>query len=233
MARADRAAELAQSYVSAMGGKDRIAALTTMRATGRVLMAGRELRFSLVAARPNRVRIETQAEGRTFVQGYDGQAAPWQYEVTRRGRTTRAMGEGDAKEFIADAEFDDPLVNAAERGYALDVAGETVIAGGKRVLRLMVTRRLTETYELLIDPETFFILRRVQTRPSPAGREVVIETHYDDFRPVAGVILPHRIAVTINGETKHQTVLDTVEPNPELLGDSFDPPVSLPTADKK
>jgi hypothetical protein len=219
--RADRADMIARIHVEAIGGLMRINLLNTLEATGRVDIDGREMRFRLLAERPNRLRMETTVAGRRLVQGTDGVEAPWQYAAGETGGVSRLGGQ-TARDFAADAEFDDPLVDYAARGYVLDYAGETTIDGRKQ-FKLLVTRRLVDSYFLLVDAETYFITRRVTTQVR-GGLETVRESVYEDFRPVGGVIMPHRIIVNIDGRRLHETVMETVTPNVRVPPGSFAPP---------
>ncbi|HRI82881.1 MAG TPA: hypothetical protein PLF88_10620 [Opitutaceae bacterium] len=219
--RADRADMIARIHVEAIGGPMRINLLNTLEATGRVDLDGREMRFRLLAERPNRLRMETTLAGRRLVQGTDGVEVPWQYAAGETGGVSRLSGQ-TARDFAADAEFDDPLVDYAARGYVLDYAGEMTIDGRKQ-FKLLVTRRLVDSYFLLVDAETYFITRRVSTQVR-GGLETVRETVYEDFRPVGGVIMPHRITVNIDGRRLHETVMETVTPNVRVPPGSFTPP---------
>ena len=58
-----------------------IDALKAMRATGTVTSGAKKVQFVITAARPNLIRMETQANGRTLVQGYDGVDAPWEFDT--------------------------------------------------------------------------------------------------------------------------------------------------------
>ncbi|MEY3774269.1 MAG: hypothetical protein RLZZ129_1049 [Verrucomicrobiota bacterium] len=219
--RADLADMIARIHVEAIGGLMRINQLNTLEATGRVDLDGREMLFRLLAERPNRLRMETTLAGRRLVQGTDGVEAPWQYAAGKTGGVGWLSGQ-TARDFAADAEFDDPLVDYAARGYVLDYAGEMTIDGRKQ-FKLLVTRRLVDSYFLLVDAETYFITRRVSTQVR-GGLETVRETVYDDFRPVGGVIMPHRITVNIDGRRLHETVMESVTPNVRVPPGSFTPP---------
>lgn len=210
--RAGQAEDLARIHVEAIGGIPRLRALGAVRATGKVLTAGRELAFEMVARRPNRVRVTMRAEGLTLVQAYDGVNTPWRLEP-EKAAAAKALNVDEAREFRADAEFDDPLVSATERGYQLDFAGETDWQG-IRALKILVTHLDADPSMLLLDPDTFFIVARRTTRRMPSGREVTIETKFDDFRPVEGVIFPYRIEVFAEGNSLRVTVLSTVEAIP-------------------
>ena len=223
LVRADRAAELAQIHTEAIGGMKRIEALKAMRATGHVVVAGSQVRFNLLAARPALVRLETERGGRTLVQGTDGMEPPWEFDTGTWPPQYRSMNATVAKTFVADAEFDDPLVAAESRGFTLDYAGEMVVEG-RKLLRVLVTRKLAETFSILLDDDTFFIVMRVEHRESAGGRRLQVVTHYEDFRPVEGVLLPHSITLAVDGRATQQTKIARIEANPDLSEARFSRP---------
>lgn len=226
--RGDPAEELARIHVEVLGGQERIDALTALRASGVVTTGGKRVRFTMIAARPNRLRLETGAEGRTLVQGSDGVGAPWKLDSGVQPLRYVPMAEGEGRVFAADAEFDDPLVAGAARGYGFDYAGE-VDAGSRKLVRVLVTRKQKETFSVLVDPETYLIVARVEHRQSAGGRRLEITTRYDDYRPVRGVLLPHRVAVLMEGKVVQVTVIEAVEANPVVTAETFARPlVALP-----
>jgi hypothetical protein len=226
--RADRASDLAAIHTEVIGGKKRIEALKSLRATGNVTANGKQVRFTMTAARPDKIRVETEMGGRTLVQGSDGVAAPWEFDTGTWPPKYTDMPDASAKTFVADAEFDDPLVSGAARGFTIEYAGEVSVEG-KKLHRLLVTRKLIQTFSLLLDPETFFIVTRVEQRPTVSGRQVQVVTHYEDFRPVEGVLLPHQIAVVIDGKVTQHTKIVAVEPNPTVTAETFTrPKVAVP-----
>jgi hypothetical protein len=228
MIRADRAEELAQVHVEAIGGMKRIEALKALRATGHVMGGSGQVRFTMLAARPACVRIETDRLGRTLVQGSDGVEPAWEFDTGTWPPKYREMNASVARTFVADAEFDDPLVAQKARGYTLDYAGEMVVEG-RKLHRILVTRKLMDTFSVLLDDETFLIVMRVEQRETAGGRRMHVVTHYADFRPVAGVLLPHTITVTVEGSAKHQTKIGSIEANPSIEEGSFSrPKVAVP-----
>ena len=77
VARADQAADIVQIHLEAVGGRQRLAALTGLRMSGVVIMGEQRVRFTMIAARPNRVRLETEGNGRTLVNASDGVEPAW------------------------------------------------------------------------------------------------------------------------------------------------------------
>lgn len=221
--RADRAAEIARIHVEAVGGSKRIEALSSVRVTGHVMVTGKQLRFSMLAARPSSIRLETEQGGRTLVQGYDGIETPWEFDTGTWPPKYREMNMATARTFAADSDFDDPLVSGEARGYTLDFAGEMMV-DGRKMLRVLVTRKLADTFSVLVDDETYFIVMRVQHRESAGGRKVQLVTHYEDYRPVDGVLLPHTITLAIDGKATQQTKIARIEPNPKWEEGTFTRP---------
>ena len=227
---ADRAAELARIHLEAMGGEKRLAALRALRATGHVTSAGGQVKFTFLAARPAKVRVETERGGRTLVQGTDGESVPWEFDTGAWPPKYREMNAGSARTFAADAEFDDPLVAGSERGFTLEYAGELTVEG-RKLHRILVTRKLADTFSVMLDDETFLIVMRVEFRESAGGRRLQLVTHYDDFRPVEGVLLPHTVTVSVDGKATQQTKIARIEANPTLEAGVFSrPKVALPAA---
>jgi hypothetical protein len=221
---AEDADNLARIHVEAIGGKMRLNLLQSLRVQGNVMIDGRYLEFSLLAQRPNRIRMETRTSEHTIVQATDGVNPPWQMDPQAEPLTPRIIAGKEALEFSADAEFDDPLVDYESKGYTVDYAG-TISVNGRRLFRLLITRRNSVAYHLLLDAETYFIAGKQAVRDMGYGREVKIETWYEDFRPVGGVIMPHRIRVTADGKPLHETVLQKVEPNVAVPTGIFTMPV--------
>jgi hypothetical protein len=207
--RADSLEELVQLHREALGGASRLGALVAMRAQGRVVTGGQTLEFELLAQRPNRVRITMRGGGRTLVQGCDGANPPWRWEPGK-AQPAAPMKAAEGREFAADAEFDDPLASSPDRGYRLDFAGR-VAWRDQQVVKILVTRSDMAPTFLLVDPDTFFIVARLTTRRLPSGRELTVETRYDRYRPVAGVILPHRVETFVDGQRTGELVLTTVQ----------------------
>ena len=223
VARADRAEEIARIHLEAIGGQKRIDALKSLRATGHVIMGGKQLRFSMLAARPAFVRVETEQGGRTLVQAYDGTAPPWEFDTGTWPPKYREMNPSSARTFAADADFDDPLLGGEARGYTLEFAGEMTV-DGRKLLRVLVTRRLADTFSVMVDDETFFIVMRIEHRESAGGRRLQLVTHYEDYRPVDGVLLPHTITLAVDGKGTQQTKIGRIEPNPKWEEGAFSRP---------
>lgn len=217
----DRAAAIARIHVAAIGGPQRIAALSSFRVEGHVVAGAASLRFTLTAARPDRLRMEFRFPTGRLIQATDGVRPPWELDTRQPSAKAHPMNPTEADTFLYDARFDDPLIAADRSDEVVEFAGDAT-RNGHRLLRLMVTRDLARTFFLFVDPETYFIVGRIDPKPAAGGVELV--TEYDDFRPVAGVLLAHRITLWRDGRLSQTGTFDSIQPNPPLPPDTFTAP---------
>jgi outer membrane lipoprotein-sorting protein len=201
--------EIARQHAERAG--DKLAALQSLRAEGRTFIGGEMVPFAVMAERPNRLRVDSFSPLRRVIQGYDGLAAPWISHTEFKGGAVQEMPAGDAKDFIANADFDGPLVNYAEKGYSVDYAGEDLV-DGRRAFKLLMMSRTDTIFFLWVDAENHEVVKRMVYRTGKEGR-VTIDTLFKDFRPVAGVLQPHRIETIANGRLLYVMVIDKMEPN--------------------
>ena len=210
--------DIARIHVEAIGGHERLVRLSALRAAGESTVGGQQMEFQMWARRPNAVRIEIEAQGLLLTQAWSGEGEPW-LRAGEKGEA-RVMPRALAEAFKAEAEFDDPLFQSEERGFVLDYAGEDEVAQ-RPVVKLIATRSAAEQSILYLAADTYFIVRQDRVQLRPDGSRTETQTFYGDFRPVQGVILPHKVVVWSGEELVSETVLNWMEANPPLDADLF------------
>ncbi|MBI3884860.1 MAG: hypothetical protein HY302_03915 [Opitutae bacterium] len=213
VAAAQTGAEIAQRHAERAGAK--LAKLTAYRAVGRTFIGDQEVPFTMWAQRPDRLRIESSTPSRRLVQVYDGVHPPWTSHSEVEGGAPQLMTGSEAREFVANADFDDPLVDFAAKHYTVDYAGEDEVEG-RAAHKLLVMSPSDDLCFLWVDAETSEIVRRMTYR-IVQERRAVIDTYFKDFRPVAGVMFPHKIEARTNGRAIYTTLIDKMEPNPKKM----------------
>jgi hypothetical protein len=179
--------ELAAKNVAAKGGAEKLAALHSLRLTGKLLVNGDSLQLGYVAtvARPDSVRIEATLQGLTLIQAYDGTEG-WKVNPLRGRKDPEKMSADDAKELGEDAaDFIGALVDYQAKGYKLDYLG-TEDVDGTDAYKLRVTRPNGDVTYVFLDPDYFLEIRTITRRiQHGVPRETV--TDYGDYEPVNGV----------------------------------------------
>ncbi len=216
--RADMTGDVVRVHVEAIGGREAVKALTAIKATGVTRNGSGELRFILWAERPNRIRTEVTMGGRTLAQGWDGIGEPW--TADSQSRKIGLLRGVAAVEFKADAQFDDPLLAGPDQKVSLEFEGEVEV-DGRQLIKLIAMQNHTSMSFVYVDPVSFLVVKRDSVRRREGETVVVVRTDYSDFKPVAGVMLPHRMVVSVDGKRINETVIETIEPNPKMPANIF------------
>jgi len=222
LARADHATDLVRIHLEAIGGLKRVEALRSLRATGKVKLAGQEMETVVLAQAPNKVRIELKGGGANLVQAYDGSNPPWQYNDSEPGAQPRPIDGAAGREFADDADFIDPLITLVGKPDSIEYLGTRAVDGVKlEGLRVRASGR-TEL-ELWLDSRTYLLHSQYRNRTIAPGRTVRMESLFSDYRPLRGVMIPCRIRVLASGKLLVETRLERLEPNPGLDPKQFTP----------
>lgn len=217
----DLAAEIAEISLSFAGGRDAHAALRGLRAQGYTLVAGQRVDFVLHAARPDLLRVETLDATGGLVRATDGVHLPWR---SLAGGPPLRMSDEEARDFIAEADFDSPFYEPERRGLTLTHLGAGELAG-RPTQQLRLVDRTGQISVLHVDDETRMLVRREITRHA-GGRDHVIATEFAEFEPCAGVRLPRVIRTYVNKRLANETRITALEANPALPASLFLPPAA-------
>lgn len=226
-ARADAVGhEIAKQH--AARGAGRFRDMKSLYIEGRALLGREIVEVRTWAERPNRLRVESGGAERKATQVYDGQHEPLMMHTDFESGRPLRMSTAERADFIANADFDGPLVDFAAKGYAVDFAGEERVAG-RPSKKLLLMNATGEVSFLWVDNETFEIVKRGVFRVSEEKR-VLVETYFGDFRPVDGVLLPHRIETKIADRTIYLMLLSHMEvDSAKVTPERFAVPEKWPT----
>jgi outer membrane lipoprotein-sorting protein len=205
----DLGREVAEKHARRAGGA--AAALQSLYAEGRTLIAGEVVEFKLWSARPNQLRIESLSAQHKIVQVFDGTHEPViEHSGIEGGRALR-MADAERAEFVVNADFDGPLVNFAQKGFDVDFAGVESV-GGRPATKLLLMSAREEVMFLWVDQENGEIVKRSVFRVAQ-GKRVAVDTYFSDFRPVAGTLQPHRVEMKSGEATLYLMVVARMEGN--------------------
>lgn len=176
-------------HVAALGGREALARITTLRLAGRSEGSGETSPLTITRRRPDRVRIDFTVEGQPVVLAWDGRVA-WQSGIGEHGSGPEPMPEENAARFVEEwAAFDGGLAAAAAAGHAIEVVGREELDGAATV-RLKVTLPSGRMHDWWLDERTALPVRRVTPLRHPRRGELPRVWYYLEHRPLAGLVLP-------------------------------------------
>jgi hypothetical protein len=181
-------------HVAARGGAAAIESVGTFECDLHIVEPTFEVDGNYVATRDGRMRVDISLDGkRVFTEALDRRGA-WSWSPDEGVKEGSAAAAAALRHGI---EFPLKLFGLHEmksRGHRLEPEGrETVEGTDYHVMRLTLDDGFEVRYYL--NPDTWLIERErtrkamhVDVDPTPQW----IETTYSDFRPVGGVLFPHR-----------------------------------------
>jgi hypothetical protein len=214
-------------HVAARGGRAAIEAIDAFETDIQVVEPEFEVDGSYVATRDGRMRGDIVAAGQpVFTEALDRRRA-WTWTPDGGVRDASAAGAAALRRGIEVPFKLFGLHEVRERGHRLELAGRETRGGvDYHVLRLTFDDGFESLYYL--NPSTWLIDRDRQRRalhvdvdPTP----VWIETSYEDYRPVGGVLFPHRQVErqVASGEVLATVTVRKIRLNPPLSPERFAP----------
>src|SRR5262245_27223094 len=181
--------ELIAKNIAAKGGMEKLKAMKSMRATGKVTgMQGMEFPFVMTNKRPKMTRLEFSVQGMTGMQVYDGKTA-WMSMPMMGKKEPEVMPPDQAKDMDEQADFDGPLVDYKEKGNTIELLGKEQVEGAD-AYKLKVTLKGGDVRTIYLDAETFLEIK-IESKRVVRGTDVESEVYLSDYKEVGGLMMAH------------------------------------------
>ena len=212
--------ELIAKNIVAKGGLEKIKAVKSMRATGKMIGGpGMEFPFVMINKRPKSTRLEFTFQGMTGMQVYDGKTA-WMSMPFMGKKEPEVMPPDEAKMIEEQADFDGPLMDYKEKGHTVELLGKEQVEGAD-AFKLKVTLKGGDVRTIYLDAETFLEIK-VEAKRMVRGSEIEGESLLSDYKEVGGMMMAHVIDSGSKGSPQRQKiVVEKVELNPVIADSLF------------
>src|SRR5262245_36639894 len=108
--------EIVAKYVQAVGGRDKLKAVQSMKMTGKMILGqGLEAPFVLELKRPQAVRMDFTFQGMTASSAFDGDQG-WRVMPFQGNTNPEPLSADEIKQVKDQADIDGPLVDYKEKG---------------------------------------------------------------------------------------------------------------------
>ncbi|GAA4787667.1 hypothetical protein [Lysobacter hankyongensis] len=211
--------ELVARNLEARGGADKLRAVRSMRASGKMRFGGgMEAQVRSVTMAPDKARFEFSLQGLTAVNAWDGSEG-WAIEPFQGRRDPQKTSRDDSKGLIRAADIGGPLLDWKAKGSRLEYLGTEDI-DGTAAHKLRVTFKDGDSQVLFLDPDHFLEIR-VEDHVFVRGQEQVSATDLGEYAQVDGVYFPFE---------QGQMQVDAIELNTPVDAAIFAFPAAKPTA---
>lgn len=215
--------EIVQSYLTAIGGMEKIQAVKTLLRTGKYIGGGGfEAPVTQENKRAAQVREDFVFQNLTGVTAYDGKTG-WKIEPWQGKKDPEPLGEEEMKSIVEDADFDGPLVDYRKKGNKVEFVGQDEVEGTD-TYKLKVTIPNGTVFYYYLDAE-YWVPIKIDTRRMIRGAEREYETTVSDYKQVAGWYLPYSFETNVRGSPdKSKVVYDKIEANVPMDDSRFRKP---------
>lgn len=219
--------EIIAKNLKAKGGAEKLKAMKTVKATGKMTMGPIEAPFVITKKRPGMVRMDFTVQGMTGTQAYDGSTG-WMVMPFMGKNTPEKMSDDMLKDILDEADFDGPLVDYASKGHKLEFLGKEEIEGTP-AYKLKMTRKNGDENIIYIDTESDLEIKQVGKRKIQ-GQDVEIETTIGDYKEVNGFVMPFSISSKMKGGPGmgQSITIDKVEIDADVDSNIFRMPAAEP-----
>jgi hypothetical protein len=201
-AQAPSAAQVIDKYLLAIGGKDAIAALKSMRQVGTMEMPamGMSMEMDVAVAAPNKRAMKMSIPGMgEMVQGYDGTTA-WANDPMQG---PRVLKDKELAQVMESSDFVAEMLKDASKYKSIEVLGQEAFEGTS-AWKLKFTRpsgnATTEYYAV----DTGLLIGQVASQTTPQG-EIEARTVMTDYTQFGAIKLPTKIMVSAGPQQMQMT----------------------------
>ena len=186
---------------------------------------GFEASVSQENKRPNKVRDQFSLQGMTAIQAYDGKTG-WKVDPFGGKKDAEAMGEEELKSIVEDAEFEDPIIDYAQKGNKLELLGTDKVEGSD-VYKLKLTLASNgdvRTYYIDADGD---VPIKLDVKRTVRGAERDFEIVFGDYKDVNGWYVPFSFEIGAKGSSsadKAKYVWERIDANPDIPDSRFEMP---------
>src|SRR5580704_5897630 len=185
-AQAQDPSKIVSDYVKAAGGSKALSKIQTMTLEGTFTNTadGKTGTYTFDTKLPNRYYSELVIGDRNVIEAYNGKSA-WHH--TPSGEITTLVGLEGTQLEAAGQYYNSRLVNAKKNKLGVAFIGHAQVRS-KDALQIEITTPTGLKREVFFDPQTHLIVK--ESAPIGGIEEQIL---YDDYRPVNGLELPHKI----------------------------------------
>jgi hypothetical protein len=210
---AQTADEIVEKHVKAIGGREKLNGVKSLKMTGKFTVQGTELPTVVYFKRQNSIRHEMTLQNLTIIEAYDSKTnTGWYVQPMEGDKNAQKMEQEQVTEFAEEAEdLIGPLTNYKEKGQTVELIGKEDLEGTE-VYKIMLTKKNKNVSYFFIDASTYMILKEA-SKMKFQDKEIEAESYYSNYKTFDGITLATTQEDKQGGQLVTQTHMDKVEVN--------------------
>jgi hypothetical protein len=209
---AQTADEIVEKYVKAIGGREKLNAIKTVKITGKMSAQGMDMPFVSYIRRPNSIRMEITVQGMAIINAYDSKTkSGWYISPMGGDKSPQKMNPEQTTDMgqSAEEQICSPLVNYKAEGATIELIGKEDLEGVE-VYKIMMTKKNKDVVYYSIDASTFLILKEA-SKIKFQDKEIEAESFYSNYKTFGGITFPCTMEAKEGGQLQTQFSTDKIE----------------------
>lgn len=217
--RAQSADDIIAKYLAAVGGKEKLAGITSVKFTNTMNIMGSDAPATVTIVNGKGFRSESEFNGQKIVQVVTDQGG-WMINPM--------MGSSDPQPLPAsqlasakDQIYIVPFLDYTVRGNKAELLGQEKV-GNVNAYKIKITDKDNNSTTYYFDPSTYYLIQAVRTADM-MGQPTEVTTTYSDFQKTDyGWTVPHATEVNFGGQFSMTGKVQKVEVNAPVDASIFE-----------
>jgi len=215
--------DVINSYIKFIGGEKNWKAVQTQTISGVYNYVGVSFPFISYSKRPNLYKYIVTANGKSFIQSFDGKQG-WRIDGFKDEKDKTILKDRQAYAMAneADVELESPFINYREKGHKVQLEGiDTAVSHGAYKIKLTRKNGDTETY--FFNSKDFSLVKKQALSTNDEMDKAPLDVEYSDYKVIGNIKAPHIISHTTNGQPLLKITIDRIELNKPMQNSIFNP----------
>lgn len=211
---AQTADEVINSHVAALGGKEKLESLKSVKMTGNMSTQGVDIAMTMVRAHNTGMRLDMDIMGSSNYQMLN-QNEGWVFMPVMGMTEPKKMDDDQFKSSLSQLDIQGQLFNYKEKGSTVELLGKDKVDGNE-AFKIKLVNKSGKEVIYYIDAKTYFLVK-TSSKVSREGQEMENETSFSDYKQTAeGYWFPHTMT-TMQGPITY----DKIEANVKVEDSMF------------
>lgn len=216
---AQTADDIVESYLAAIGGKEKLKELKTLKMLSLVKAQGMDIPAELLKKAPDKMKITLNFQGYEMVQpAFDGKNGWSTNFMTMENEMMDPDGSAAMK--VEAQDFPDPFYEYESKNYKIS-REENQTEGGKEYFVILLSKNslilngeeIPNEAHYYFDKKTFLPYKKVVFTESGPSGEMSIESIYSNYKEVKGIQFPFTIEQKINDVVQAVQTIEAIDTN--------------------
>jgi hypothetical protein len=209
-AQAQSADEIIAKHIDAIGGKEKLSGITSVKMANSIQVMGNDAPASVVILNGKGFRSESEFNGQKMIQVYTEKGG-WMVNPMMGSADPTEMPEAQVKAGQAQI-YAVPFLDYAVKGNKAEYLGQEKV-GNVNAYKIKLTDKNNTTASYFFDPSTYYLIQVVRSAEM-MGQQMEVIMSFSDFKKTDyGWVVPQTSEMNMGGQFTFTSKLKSIEVN--------------------